>query len=381
MNKAIDSLSLKSKAMLSSSGAKKFYSSLACILLGLLVGFIILLCLSPMDAAFEFFTMITGGLLYFKVDGIFSILTRAAPLICCGLSICFAYKAGMFNIGAAGQYVIGVFGSLFFALYIKAPWYVCILMAMFFSSIYAAIPGFLKSFFNVNEVISGIMLNWIGLFFVNYSFQTYLSSCVDVTKGSKTFAITKVNPSAAIPDFGLKSSLSVYFNIAIFIAVLVAIIIHLILNKTTLGYRIKASGMNRHATRYAGMNDKASIMSSMAISGALAGLGAALYYLSGIEEWSVQASSALPALPWNGIVVAFIGQLSPIACIFTAIFTTMLSVGARAMTQTIFPAEIADLITGIVVYLSGLTNLFFMLLTKYVFEREKPIHKVKKGAN
>ena len=139
--------------------------------------------------------------------------------------------------------------------------------------------------------------------------------------------------------------------------------------------------MNRHATRYAGMNDKASIMSSMAISGALAGLGAALYYLSGIEEWSVQASSALPALPWNGIVVAFIGQLSPIACIFTAIFTTMLSVGARAMTQTIFPAEIADLITGIVVYLSGLTNLFFMLLTKYVFEREIPIHKVKKGAN
>ena len=87
-----------------------------------------------MDAAFEFFTMITGGLLYFKVDGIFSILTRAAPLICCGLSICFAYKAGMFNIGAAGQYVIGVFGSLFFALYVKAPWYVCILMAMFFLS-------------------------------------------------------------------------------------------------------------------------------------------------------------------------------------------------------------------------------------------------------
>lgn len=370
----------KLKNSYKSSHAKKLYASILCILLGLIVGFIVLLCLSPSNAAFEFITLITGGLSYSGVDGIFSILLRSAPLICCGLSICFSSKAGMFNIGAAGQYVIGVFGSLLFALYVKAPWYVCILMAMFLASLYGAIPGVLKAFLNVNEVISGIMLNWIGLYFVNYSFQTYLSSCVDITKGAKTFVISQINPSAAIPDFGLKSSVSVYFNIAIFLAIIITIIISLILNKTTFGYRIKASGMNRDATKYAGMNDKASIVSSMAISGALAGLGAALYYLSGIEEWSVQLSTSLPALPWNGIIVAFIGQLSPVACIFSSIFTTTLSVGARSMTQTIFPAEIADLITGIVVYLSGLTNLFYMLMNKYIFSKKFRRPWKKKGA-
>lgn len=358
------------KVSFKSEKAYKIYSSLFCILASLILGLIILIIISPSDAFTEFGTMLVGGIDYQGISGVSSLLTNAAPLLCSGLAIIFAYKAGMFNIGAAGQYVMGVYGSLLFALGVKAPWYVCILFGMIFGAIWGAIPGLLKAFFNVNEVISGIMLNWIALFFMNYSFQTFLSGCVDVQTGSKTYAISRVNSSALIPDLGLTNSLGSYFNISIFIALIAALIIFVIIEKTTLGYKLKASGLNKHATRYAGINDKMCIIVSMAISGALAGLGASLYYLSGLEQWSVQASGSLPSVPRNGIVVAFISQISPIGVIFSSLFICLLKNGSKFMTQTIYPAEISDLITGIIVYFCGFSNFLIILLKKIKFKKK-----------
>lgn len=355
------------KRTFTSSGALKTYSSIICILVSLLIGLIVLLCMSPEDALYEFFVMLTGGIEYFKSEGVAAILAKTAPLLCCGLAIVFANKTGMFNIGVAGQYTIGVFASLMFALQFKLPWYVCILAAMVLGAIWATIPGLLKAYCNVNEVISGIMLNWIALFFTNYSFQTYLNDCVDITKGSKTYVISQINPSGALPKIGDSS----YLTIAVIFAFIAALIVWFIMAKTTLGYQLKASGLNKDATRFAGMKEKRNIIVSMAISGALAGLGASLYYLAGLEEWSVQLSNSLPSVPWNGIVVAFVGQLSPIGTIFSSLFVSTISHGSIAMTQTIFPAEIADLVTGVIVYLSGLTNLVVILLNKYVFKRKK----------
>ena len=357
------------KVIFSSDGAIKLYSSLGCILVSLLIGLIIMVAIDPGNAFGEFSNLITGGM-KFGSASFFAILANTAPLLCCGLSIVFANKTGMFNIGVAGQYTIGIFASLMFAIQFNCPWYVCIIMAMIFGAIWAGIPGLLKSYFNVSEVLSGIMLNWVALFFTNYSFQTFLASCVSVQDGMKTYKLASVNHSALIPDFGLKASTGGYFTISIFIALIVAIIIAFILRKTTLGFQLKASGLNKDATRYAGIKDKRNIIISLAISGALAGLGASLYYLADLEQYSVQASSALPQLPWNGIIVAFLGQLSPIGTIFATLFTSLITQGSTFMLQTSFPAEIGNIITGVVVYLSGLTSLLIILANKYIFKKK-----------
>jgi len=363
------------KRVVSSVSAKKFYSSLVCALVGLIVGFFIMLALSPADAVFDFPVLITGGLQYFGFKGFCSILAKTAPLLCCGLCVIFAYKTGLFNIGAAGQYTLGSFGALVFALYFHWHWSLCILMAVLFGAIWAAIPGILKAFCHVNEVIGGIMLNWIALFFVNYSLQTYLISIVDIMQGNKTYDVSGISK---LPNLGMDTSVvGNSFSIAIFIALIVAIAISIILGKTTLGYQLKASGLSKEATRYAGMNDKKNLILTMVIAGALAGLGGAFYYLAGIEQWKAADSTSLSSVPWNGIVVAFLAQINPIGAIFASLFISVISSGAMATTQTVFPKEIGDLITGIVVYLSGLTAIiinFFPKIREFfikVFRKKK----------
>ena len=360
--------SAKLKEFFAKPGIMKASASIITIVISLLISFIIFICISPIDAFYEFPVLITGGLTYFKLKGFFGILANAAPLICCGLCVLFAFKTGLFNIGAAGQYVMGSFAALMFALQFKCPWYVSLLMAVLFGAIWGVLPALLKAYCKVSEVISGIMLNWISLYFVNHTFQTALKSCISVQLGSKTHAITGIQK---IPDLGLSNVLGSNFTISIFIAIAVVFVIYVILEKTTLGYQIKASGLNNHATRYAGMNDKANLIITMAISGALAGLGGGLFYLSGIEQWSAAASTSLPGMPWNGIVVAFISQLSPIAAIFVSIFISFIEQGSVAMSQSIFPAEFGDLITGIIVYLSGLTSIIMMLIIKKKSKKKK----------
>lgn len=350
------SFSSKMKKTFTGNGACKAYSSIACVLIGLLIGFLIMVCLSPADAVYDFGMMITGGLKYYELEGFGNILATMAPLLCCGVGIIFAYKTGIFNIGAAGQYVLGSFGAIVFALQFHLPWYVCILMAMVFGAIWGVIPALLKVFCNVNEVISGIMLNWIGLFFVNYSYQTYLSELVDPANSFKTKVISTMSPSSVLPNFGANAEvIGKTFSCAFLIAIIVAVVAFILMERTTFGYQLKASGYNRHATKYAGINAKKNAIITMAISGAIIGLGAALYYLAGVEEWSAQISTVLPQVPWNGIIVGFIAQLNPIGAIFASGFLSLISVGSTATSQSVFPKEISDLITAVIVYLSGLT--------------------------
>lgn len=142
------------------------FASLLCIVIGLLVGLIILYCINAENALDGFSRIIKGGF-YLKPKGIGSEIAQATPLIMTGLSVAFAFKTGLFNIGAAGQYTLGVFGALYFALILQMPWYVCLLAAMVCGAIWGAVPGILKAYFNVNEVITSIMFNWIGLYLVN----------------------------------------------------------------------------------------------------------------------------------------------------------------------------------------------------------------------
>ncbi len=345
-------MSEKKKDVLLSIGA-----SLLCIVIGLFVGLIILFCINSENAIDGFIRIVKGGF-YLAPKGIGSEISQAAPLIMTGLSVAFAFKTGLFNIGAAGQYTVGVFGALFFGIILHMPWYVCLLAAMVFGAIWGAVPGFFKAYFNVNEVITSIMFNWIGLYLVNELMYNTIKGMYD-QKTTRTYKLSAVSPQSVIPDLGMNSIFKTSSTtIAIFIAIAIAIIMYIILNMTTFGYELKACGFNKDAAKYAGINEKRNIVLSMTISGALAGIGAGLYYLSGAAEWNPQVATALPAIGFNGIPVALLALSNPIGVVFAAIFVAHISVGGSYLPTKYYQPEIADFIVAVIIYLCAFVMLF-----------------------
>ena len=245
-------------------------ASLLSIVIGLLFGFILLLLLNAKNAPAGMWNMLSNGITDFG-----NVLYRSTPLIMTGLSVAIAFKVGLFNIGAPGQYTIGAMAALFFALVIKAPWYVCVLMSIVGGAVWGFFPGLFKALFNVNEVITSIMMNWIGMNCANLlvlSVKKMLAS-----DGARSLALDAGNPSAIMPRLGL-DKLYVYLNIGIFIAAIIAVIVWFVMSKTTFGYELRACGLNRDGAIYAGINAKRNIVLSVVIAGALAGLGGGLHH-------------------------------------------------------------------------------------------------------
>ncbi len=358
--------------LLQRSGFSTVMSSLLCIVIGLALGFLFLLALDPAGAWSLGFQRILMGGFYMKPIGIGREIAQIAPLIMTGLSVGFAFKTGLFNIGAAGQYTVGAFGALFFAIVLKMPWWVCLLASALFGAIWGAIPGILKAYLNVNEVITAIMFNWIGLYAVNtiiYGGGTGIM--YDATK-TKSYSLRANFPDAVIPDLGLGDLFSnKSTTIAVFLAILVAVIVWFIIDKTTFGYELKACGHNKDAARYAGINEKRNIILSMVIAGALAGFGAGLYYLSGVAEWNPQDSTALPGIGFDGISVALLASSNPIGTIFSAAFISHITTGGGFMDTNVFPPEIADVISGVVIYLCAFSLLFKNWFTKKLGRRKE----------
>ena len=336
-------------------------AALLCILIGLVVGFLVLLVINPGHAWGDGLVRILKGGFYDAPYGVGKTLANAAPLIMTGLSVGFAFKTGLFNIGAAGQDTLGAYGALYCAILLKRPWFVCLLVATLFGGIWGAIPGFFKAYLNINEVITSIMFNWIGLYLVNeLIYQNGTGPMYDV-RNTRTFNLRK-NPDYAqsiIPDFGLNKMFQTNSTtIAIFLAVVVAIVVWVILEKTTFGYELKAVGLNKNAAKYAGINEKKNIVLSMAIAGALAGFGAGLYYLSSVSEWNPLNSTSLPAIGFNGIPVALLASSNPLGTVFSALFISHISVGGSFLSTKYYPTEISDLISGIIIYLCAFSMLF-----------------------
>lgn len=346
-------------------------ASLICVLIGLLVGLIILLCINAENAGDGFLRIIKGGF-FMAPKGVGNVLAQTAPLIMTGLSVAFAFKTGLFNIGAAGQYTLGALGALYFALVLHMPWYVCLLAAMIFGAIWGAIPGIFKAYFNVNEVITSIMFNWIGLYAVNeIMYKGVLGDMYDL-KTTRTYSLRTMAPESMIPDCGLNSLFKTRSTtIAIFIAIFIAIIIYIIINKTTFGYELKACGLNKDAAKYAGINDKKNIILSMTIAGALAGIGAGLYYLSGVSEWNPQVSTTLPAMGFNGIPVALLAMSNPIGVIVAALFVSHISVGGAYLPTKYYQPEIADLVIAVIIYLCAFVSLFKGVILNTIAKKRK----------
>lgn len=332
-------------------------ASLICIVLGLAVGFLVLTCINAENAVDGMSRIIKGGF-HLKPKGIGSEIAQTAPLIMTGLSVAFAFKTGLFNIGAAGQYTVGVFGALYFALILHMPWYICLLAALVCGALWGAVPGVFKAYFNVNEVITSIMFNWIGLYLVNELMYNRITAMYD-QKTTRTYKISSTSPQSLIPDMGLNEVFRTNSTtIAIFLAIAFAILVFVILSKTTFGYELKACGFNKDAAKYAGINEKRNIVLSMTISGALAGIGAGLYFLSGASEWNPQVATALPAVGFNGIPVALLALSNPIGVIFAALFVAHISVGGSYLPTKYYQPEIADLIVAVIIYLCAFVMLF-----------------------
>ena len=343
----------------SNEGFISVAASLICIVLGLALGLVALAIINYEHAWNDgLIVIITSGLKSPRNMG--TVLANAAPLIMTGLSVGFAFKTGLFNIGAAGQYTLGALGALYCAIVLQLPWYVCLLAAMVLGAIWGAIPGLFKAYLNINEVITAIMFNWIGLYMVNDIMYGKGASPMYDLATTKTFSLRKVAKGSMIPSCGMSDHFGKLqsVTIAIFIAIFFAIVVYIVLNKTTFGYELKACGFNKHAAQYAGISDKRNIVLSMTIAGALAGVGAGLYYLSTVAEWNPQVSTALLAMGFNGISTALLAASNPIGTVFSSLFISYITVGGTKLSTQYYTKEIADVITALIIYLCAFSLLF-----------------------
>ena len=358
-------------SLLRNNAVQSLLASLLCILIGLLVGYVALLIINPAGAGEAITTIIKNFMTYSKpatqLKNLGNTLVKTAPLLMCSLSVLFAYKAGLFNIGAAGQYVVGAGASLYCALAWHLPWYLCLLAAILAGAALGAVSGMLKAYCNVNEVISCIMLNWISLYAVNT-----LLNLVKEETSPYTLNLINTSPASVLPSLGLGGLFSgnKYVTIAIPLSVLVAAAIWVLLEKTKLGYELKATGCNKFAAKYCGMQEKKNLILTMSIAGALAGMGAALLFLTGFEQWQCTQSS-IPGMGFNGIAAAFLGGLTPLGTILSSYFIQHITNGGAYVDKTMYSAQISDFISALIIYLCGFVLFFKFALNRWLDRRDE----------
>lgn len=394
--------------LLKKDGVQKLIASLISIVLGLLFGSILVLIVGAASkditpqGSWEGVKLIFAGLFSTGREagtltwGINSanfgnMLFRATPLIMCGLSVAISQKTGLFNIGAPGQYLMGMLVTLLIALSIPTTavsstivWLLAFIGGIIAGALWGAIPGLMKAFLNINEVIACIMTNWIsanvvtwlfdvskfsvirGEYFCQNKWHTATGLFQNLAENTKSGYIYKtVWNNVATPTLGLdKVFPGSQINVGILIAIVFAIVMYIVINKTTFGFQLKACGANRHAARYAGIKDKKNIVLSMAIAGGLASAGASLYALSGNTEFFWTTYQSLPATGFNGIPVALLAINNPIGVIFSGIFMAMLDiVGVQLTKLTAYNEYITDVIIAAIVYLSAFALIIRMFLS------------------
>ena len=348
-----------------------FLSSLFAIIVGLLVGFIILLISNTSQAAAGFATIITGPVTH-GMKGIGQVLYYATPIILTGLSVGFAFKTGLFNIGASGQFIIGGFAAVYVGIKCGSlgpiQWVVALVAAIIAGMIWGAVPGIFKAFFNVNEVISCIMMNYIGMYLVNFLVSTNTGLYDKIRNYSKDVAKT-----ANVPKMGLDSLFAgSSVNGGFIISVIAVIVIYIILQKTIFGYELKAAGFNADASKYAGMNEKRNIILSMAIAGGLSALAGGLLYLAGSGKHIV-IEDILASEGFTGISVALLGLSNPIGVLFAGLFIAYITAGGFYLQLLNFSTEIIVMIIAVIIYFSAFSLFvrgFILKIRKYRAEKQ-----------
>jgi len=336
------------KSITQSKGFSGFTAALLAIALGLIVGFIVMLIADPSNAMKGFNSVLLGGL-----GRIGDVFYFATPILMTGLAVGFAFKMGLFNIGASGQYTMGMYFALYVGFMWDLPkgihWVVAILAGMVGGMIWGFIPGIFKALLNVNEVITSIMFNYIGMYLVDMLVQGNSKMYVSAMTRTSYLPV-----SVQIPSLGITGS---NVNLGIIFAIIVGIILYIVLQKTTFGYELKATGFNKFAADYAGMKGKRNIILTMVIAGGLAGLGGAFAILapSAITGSSMtyEPINIIAANGFNGIAVALLGNAHPIGVIFSSVFISHIQRGGTLASLHGFKPEIIDVVIAVIIYFSA----------------------------
>lgn len=364
------------KSILQSSGFSSFSSALMAIFLGLVFGFFVMLIAAPGNALAGFRYVVLGG--FNRIGDVFYFAT---PILMTGLAVGFAFKMGLFNIGASGQYTMGMFFALYVGFMWKLPssihWIVAILAGMVGGMIWGFIPGIFKALMNVNEVITSIMFNYIGMYLVDMMIQG--SSTMYVSNMTRT---NYLPASVQIPSLGITGS---NVNFGIVLAIIIGIVLYIVLQKTTFGYELKATGFNKHASEYAGMKGKRNIIITMAIAGGLAGLGGAFAILapSAIAGSSMtyEPVNIIAANGFNGIAVALLGNSHPIGTIFSSLFISHIQRGGTLASLVGYKPEIIDVVIAVIIYFSAFAMIMSSTLAKFVKGRLEKRHTAHAAEN
>ena len=350
-------------------GKNQGLKSIMAVVLGLIAGAILMLVMGY-DPIIAYENLFKGGLS--SLDKIGKTIAFATPLMLTGLSVAFAFRTGLFNIGTPGQMLIGGFVASVIGLKVSLPSYLLlplmILAGMAAGALCGAIPGILKAKFNVHEVVSSIMMNWIVLYFTQYTIQGHF-------KGGTEDVSKKLSDSATLRAdwltnlFGGTDGLSM----GIFLALIAALVIWFILNKTTLGYELKAVGFNKFGAEYAGMSVNKNVVVSMMIAGALAGLAGVTKY-AGFSDCIV--TGVMPPEGFNGLAVALLGANTPIGVILSALFFGILSAGKGAMAVWAnVPEELASTIMATIIYFAATSTIMESIIVRFknILKKKKQI--------
>jgi|SRR5690554_2895695 len=352
------------KSITSHGGFKSLGAALMAIFLGLVVGFIIMLVASPGNAMAGFRFVLLGGM-----RRLGDVLYFATPILMTGLAVGFAFKMGLFNIGASGQYTMGMFFALYVAFMWDLPgsthWIVAILAGFLGGMIWGFIPGIFKALLNVNEVITSIMFNYIGMYLVDMWIQKN-----GIMYNSSMTRTRYIDSGVQIPALGIAGS---NVNLGIILAIIIAIILYIVLEKTTFGYELKATGHNKHAAEYAGMQGKRNIILTMVIAGGMAGLGGAFAILAP----SAIAGSSMTYEPINiiavngftGIAVALLGNAHPLGTILSATFISYIQRGGTLTSLVGFKPEIIDIVVAVIIYFSAFAMIMNTAIAGFIKAR------------
>lgn len=367
----------KKKDIFRGEGMASFGSSILAIICGLLFGLIILLASNPSQAYGGFMMILQGGFTD-GIQGIGQMLYYATPIIMTGLSVGFAFQTGLFNIGAPGQFTVGAYVAILIG--VKCTFlpagihcFVAIVGAALAGALWGMVPGLLKAFRNVNEVIASIMMNYIGMYLVNMLIQRTIYD--QVKNQSMAVASTANLPKAGLDKIFPNSDI----NVGILIVIAFVILIYVILNRTTFGYELKACGKNPNASKYAGINAKRNIVLSMVIAGALSGIGGALLYLADSGKY-LQVLDIIAPEGFSGISVALLGMSNPIGILFAGLFIGHLTVGGYNMQLFDFAPEVIDMIIAAIIYCGALSLLFRGMIHK-IQSRKSKKHTDKANSN
>lgn len=338
--------------------------SILAIILGLLTGGLLMLAIN--SNPIEGFTyLFQGGLK--NLERIGNTIATATPLILTGLSVAFAFKTGLFNIGSPGQMLFGGFCATAVGLTVDMP-RPLLLMLMIIAGILggaliATVPGILKARFNVHEVVSTIMMNWTVYWFVYYMIPKYFKGQYETeSRPLKDVALFKLEWLSKLFDGS-------YINLGIILAILAIIVVGFILNKTTLGYELKAVGLNRDAAEYAGIPVNKNIILAMMISGGLAGLAGAVEFAGNTNIIQI---GVLPSQGFDGVAVSLLGANSPIGVLFAALFFGLLYTGSGFMSaMTEIPPEIANTIMATIIYFAATSVIIERLITKMKVKKKQ----------